>query len=406
MVGLSILRIAYEALIANKLRSGLTLLGVIFGVTSVMTIMSALEGMTGAIEEELNSLGPSTFMVGTLMIATSHEEFMDKIKRKPIEMDDYEAIVAQCATCDKVSPRTFSSSELKYGAARMRDVGIMGGTHSFIDIVDFSVAQGRFHSSEDDFYRRRVAFIGDDVREEFFSGVDPLGKDIKIDGIKYTVIGVAKAQGSAFGESQDKWVIIPLSTFYGQYGPRQRGLNLVVKANSVENLEYTMDEVRMVLRTRRNVPYDQPDDFDMLTAESALDIFNQLTAIFRMSLIGISSISLVVGGIVVMNIMMVSVTERRREIGIRRSLGARRSHILLQFLYEALLLTMTGGVIGIILGFIIAKSLVAMIDMQISPSALAIFAGLFISTGTGLIFGIYPAMKASRLDPVKALSYE
>lgn len=406
MIGLSVLKIAYDALRANKLRSGLTLLGVIFGVTSVMTIISALEGMTGAIEEELNALGPSTFMVGKMMIAMSHEEFMEKIKRKPIEMDDYKAIEDQCETCDKVSPRTFSSAELKYGANKMRDVGVMGGTHSFIDIVDFSVAQGRFHSSEDDFYRRRVVFIGDDVREEFFSGVDPLGKELKIDGQRYSVIGVAKAQGSTFGESQDKFVIVPLSTFYNQYGARQRGLNMVIKANSVANLDYAMDEVRMILRTRRNVAYDKPDDFDMMTAESALDMFNQITKLFRMTLIGISSISLVVGGIVVMNIMMVSVTERRREIGIRRSLGARRSHILLQFLYESLLLTLGGGIIGIVLGFIIAKSLVGMIDMEISPSALAIFSGLFISTGTGLIFGIYPAMKASRLDPVKALSYE
>lgn len=233
MIGLSVLKIAFDALIANKLRSSLTLLGVIFGVTSVMTIVSALEGMMGAIEEDLNSLGPSTFMVGKMMIAMSHDEFIEKNKRKPIEMDDYEAIAAQCETCDKISPRTFTSAEIKHGASRMRDVGLMGGTFNFIDIVDFSVAQGRFHSSEDDFYRRRVAFIGNDVREEFFSGVDPLGKEIKIAGLRYTVIGVAKAQGASFGESRDKFVIIPLSAFYNQFGSRQRGLNLIIRAKSV-----------------------------------------------------------------------------------------------------------------------------------------------------------------------------
>ncbi|MBD3403038.1 FtsX-like permease family protein [candidate division GN15 bacterium] len=406
MVGVAILGIAFGALLANKLRSGLTLLGVIFGVTSVMTIISAVEGMTGAIEENLKALGPSTFMVGKMMITTSHEEWREKMKRQPIEMDHYEAIIEQCRSCEEVSPRTYTMTDLKHGAEEIREVGVMGGKANFIKIIDMEIAQGRFHSAEDDFYKRQVAFIGDDIREEFFSGVDPLGKEFKIGNRKYTVIGVAKARGSTFGESEDKFVVIPLSVFHQQFGKRQRGLMLMVKSTSVGNIDYTMDEVRMILRSQRQVPYDEPDDFDMLTAESAMDLFNQLTRFFRMTLIGISSISLVVGGIVVMNIMMVSVTERTREIGIRKSLGARRSHILLQFLYEALLLTLSGGIVGIILGFIIARALVGMIDMDISPSALAIFSGLFISTGTGLIFGIYPAMKASRLDPVKALSYE
>ena len=406
MIAGSLFGIAFRALRANKLRSGLTLIGIIFGVTSVMTIISALEGMMDGIAEDINTLGPSTFMVAKMMIAMSDEEFFEKRKRKPIIAEDAEWIEEGCTLCEKVSPRAFTGATVKYGTRSLRRVGVMGGTYNFLDIVDFEVAQGRFHSFEDDLYHRRVVLIGDLIREEFFEGLDPLGKQIKINGTKYRVIGVAKRRGSMFGESQDDFVVMPLSAFTSQFGERRRGLNIVVKAVSVDRLDEAMDEVRMILRSKRKVPYDKPDDFDMLTAESFLDLLNQITRIFRLGLVGISSISLVVGGIVVMNIMMVSVSERTREIGIRKSIGAKQKHILVQFMFESTMLTMSGGVVGIVLGFLIAKSLVAMIDMNISPSMVAIIAGLSISTGIGLIFGIYPAMRAARLDPVKALSYE
>ncbi|MCK4574147.1 MAG: FtsX-like permease family protein, partial [candidate division Zixibacteria bacterium] len=268
------------------------------------------------------------------------------------------------------------------------------------------VAYGRFHSREDDLYRRNVIFIGDEVRETLFEGVDPIGKSIHVGSKKYTVIGVAKAQGSIFGESQDDFAVIPFSSHVKLFGDPGRRFNMNVKARSVAQLDEAMDQVRMILRSFRHVPYDKPDDFSLLTADAILDQLNTFFKIFRFALIGVSSISLVVGGIVVMNIMMVSVSERTREIGIRKSIGAKQKHILLQFMFEALLTTFSGGLVGIVLGFIIAKILVAMIDANISPSAVAIIAGLIISTGTGLIFGIYPAMKAARLDPIKALSQE
>jgi putative ABC transport system permease protein len=210
-----------------------------------------------------------------------------------------------------------------------------------------------------------------------------------------------------FGESQDNFVVVPLSAFIRQFGePHRRGTFLTIKAVSVERLPEAMDEVRLLLRTYRKVAPDAPDDFDMETAESILERFNTFTLMFRLVFVGISGISLVIGGIVVMNIMMVSVTERTREIGIRKAIGAKQRHILTQFLFESVMLTMSGGLVGVALGFIIAKSLASQIDMDIDPSALAIFAGLGVSTGIGLIFGIYPAMKAARLDPIKALSYE
>ncbi|UCD63291.1 MAG: ABC transporter permease [Candidatus Zixiibacteriota bacterium] len=406
MVVFSLFRIAVSALRAHRLRSGLTLLGVIIGVTSVMTIISALEGMAGAIEEDLARLGPSTFVVRHIIFITSDEMFWEKIKRKPIDYKAVELIENGCELCEKVCPRAYQSVTAKYRDQSLRDVFVTGATANYVDIVDFEVEQGRFHSFEDDLYRRPVVFIGDLVRETFFEGVDPIGREIKLGTNKYTVIGVAKKRGSMFGESQDDFVIIPLSAFSRQFGFPRRGLSIVVKAPTVEDLDEAMDQVRIILRAQRHVPYDKPDDFDMVTAESMLDLLNSLTKIFRLGLVGISSISVVVGGIVVMNIMMVSVTERTREIGIRKSVGAKRRHVLIQFMFEALMLTLSGGLLGIILGFLIAKSLVGMLDMQITPSALAIIAGLTISTGTGLVFGIYPALKAARMDPIKALSYE
>ena len=402
----SIFKIAFDALRANKLRSGLTLLGVMIGVTSVMTIISALEGMAQSVEDDLAALGPATFVVQRIGIVTSDEMWLKKIKRKPISSDAVEEIEDRCTYCDKVSPRAFNQASVKYRDKALRRVLVGGATANYIDIVDLEVEQGRFHSYEDDLYKKQVVFIGDQIREEFFEGVDPIGKEIKLGARKYTVIGVCKKLGSTFGENRDNFVVIPLSAYQKQFGTPRRGLSIVIKANSVEQLDDAMDQTRMILRAQRHVPFNEEDDFDMLTADSILELLNSITKFIRFGLVGISSISLVVGGIVVMNIMMVSVTERTREIGIRKSLGANKKHILIQFIFESLMLTFSGGVVGIVLGYIIAQSLIGMIGMNISPSALAIIAGLSISSGTGLIFGIYPAMKAARLDPIKALSYE
>ncbi|MCH7946739.1 MAG: ABC transporter permease [candidate division Zixibacteria bacterium] len=406
MIGFSIFGIAANAIRANKLRSSLTLLGIVFGMVSVMTIISALEGMMGAIEKDIGRLGPSTFMVAKMMISTSEEEFLKKIKRKPIDLKSADLIMNECDLCDKVSPRAFAQARLKYGSNYIRDGRIMAGTYSFIDIVDMEVAQGRFHSMEDDLHRSQVVMIGDGVKEELFSGVDPIGKTLRVGSKKYTIIGIAKKFGSVFGNNRDNFVVMPLSTYGAHFGQPRMGLNIVIKALSVEKLDDAMDEVRLLLRSQRGVPYDEEDDFDMLTADLFLEMFNSITKIFRMALVGVSSISIVVGGIVVMNVMMVAVSERTREIGIRKAIGAKQKHILLQFLFESLILTSSGGLVGMLIGYLLAKFLVGMIGMEISPSSLAIIAGLSISMGTGLIFGIYPALKAAKLDPIKALSFE
>lgn len=407
MVAPSLVKIAFGALLANKLRSGLTLLGVMIGVTSVMTIISALEGMMDGIESQLSRLGPATFIVARFGgVITSEEQYLEMLKRKRLELKTLKYIEDGCDLCEKVCPRAYTRARIKHRDKALRRVMVGGSTFNLIDIVDLEVAQGRFHSREDDLHRRQVAFIGEQLRETFFEGVDPLNKVIRIGGKRYTVIGVAKKQGSMFGHNRDNYVLIPFSAYVKQFGQPKRNMNITIKARSVEELDEAMDQVRMILRAKRHVPYDKPDDFSLITADNILETLNAVTRMFRLTLVGISSISLVVGGIVVMNIMMVSVTERTREIGIRKSVGAKQKHILVQFLFEALMTTFSGGVIGIVLGFLIARFLVGLIDMEISPSTFAIVAGLFISVGTGVIFGIYPAMKAARMDPIKALSYE
>ena len=406
MIGFSIFGIAANAIRANKLRSSLTLLGIVFGMVSIMTIISALEGMTNSIKAEIGRLGPSTFVVAKMMIVTSEEEFLKKIKRKPINLKSAELLINECNLCEKVSPRTFAQARFKYGSNHIRDGRIMAGTYSLIDIIDMEVAQGRFHSMENDLHRSQVVLIGDGVKEKLFPGIDPIGKTLRVGSKKYNIIGVAKRFGSIFGQERDNFVVMPLSTYGAHFGQTRRGLQIVIKALSVEKLDDAMDEVRLLLRSQRGVAYDEEDNFDIMTADIILEFLNSITKVFRIALIGVSSISIVVGGIVVMNVMIVAVSERTREIGIRKAIGAKRKHILLQFLFESLILTSTGGLVGMIIGYLLAKFLVGMIGMEISPSALAIIAGLSISMGTGLIFGIYPALKAAKLDPIKALSFE
>ena len=408
MIALSILRIAFDSLKANKLRSGLTLLGVIIGVMSVMTIISALEGMMGAIESRLQMLGPTTFVAARMGgLITSEEQFFEMLKRKRFHLRYKESIAEGCSYCEKISGRVFARADIKYRNNSMRNAYVLGTDAEYIDIVDLEVSQGRYFSYEEDYNHQKVAFIGDLVKEELYPGLDPIGREISIRGQKHAIVGVAKKMGSFFGANTDNFVVIPMASYFKQFGdPGRRDLSFFIKAVDIEHMPEAKDQIRMVLRTERHVPYDKPDDFEVLTADNVLQAMNSFTRILRLGLVGISSISLVVGGIVVMNIMMVSVTERTREIGIRKSLGAKRKHILVQFLLEALMTTITGGIIGIVIGFLIAKWLMGLMDMEVTPSTLAIMSGFSVSTGIGLIFGIYPAMKAARLDPIKALSYE
>ncbi len=406
MIIWEIFRMAIHALGVNRLRSGLTLLGVIIGVTSVITIISALEGMSQSIRSEIDRLGPTTFIVTKWGMITSEEGFWEALKRKPMKFEYVKAVEEGCEDCEKVSARIRDEMDVKYRNNKLSRVFIAGATAEFIDIIDFEVEQGRFHSHEEDLTRRRVAFIGAGIQDELYPHVDPIGKTIKIANSKYEIVGIAKKRGSSFGNNMDAFVVIPFSTYVKDFGTPHNTLDIFVKAKTLDLMESAMDQTRVILRAYRHVPYNKEDDFAMLTADSIMAALNDITKYLRLGLVGVSSISLIVGGIIIMNIMMVSVTERTREIGIRKSVGARQKDILWQFLFESIVMSLGGGLIGITAGVILGKILIGLINMNMSPSMYAIVLGLIISSGTGLFFGIYPAMKAARMQPVKALSYE
>jgi putative ABC transport system permease protein len=289
----------------------------------------------------------------------------------------------------------------------MRWVEIQGQTPNVLATRDLDVAMGRYLSWEDDSRRRNVAFVGNRVYERFFEGEDPIGKKIKIGSNEFTVIGVAEKLGGLFGQDMDEFVSIPLSTLQKIYRQPGNPINLVISAVSLERRQQAMDEVRVVLRSARQLPYGDNDDFEMITPDAILSFIDDITRAFRVLMVSLPLLSIVVGGIVIMNIMMISVTERTREIGIRKALGARRRHIMVQFIYESLILSFTGGTLGAFLGLKLGQmALTSWMDIYVSPTFMALGLGLGISTAVGLFFGIYPAMKAARLDPIIALSYE
>jgi putative ABC transport system permease protein len=269
------------------------------------------------------------------------------------------------------------------------------------------VANGRFLSWEDDRRHRQVAFIGDRVRERLFGDRDPVGEEIRIGPRNFTVIGVATRLGGLLGSDLDEFVTIPLSTLQKLYKQPGNPVNLMISSVSLDKREAAMDQVRVVLRSARHIPYEADDDFTIMTPDAILSFINDFTRAFRVIMISLPLLSIVIGGIVIMNIMMISVTERTREIGIRKSIGARRGHILAQFLYESLVLSLVGGLIGIGFGVWAGRAiLTSWMDIQVTPTMLGVVLGVGISTAVGLFFGIYPASKAARLDPIKALSYE
>jgi putative ABC transport system permease protein len=407
MVLWSLVSEALAALWAHRLRSFLTLLGMVLGVTSVITIVSTVEGMQSDIEEAVATLGPKTFMATRFGVGLSVTEYLERLHRKKLTRSLIEPIEEGCEHCEAVGAESYAQDQLKYGGNRMRGVQITGQTPNVLDMQAIDVARGRYLSWEDDRRRRQVAFIGDRVRERLFPAEDPVGKRIWLGSRQFTVIGVAVRKGGMLGADLDEFVTVPLSTFQKAYRKPGNPVNLIVSATSLDARAQAMDEVRVVLRTARRLPYERDDDFTIVTPDAILSFINNVTRAFRVLLVCLPLLSIVVGGIVIMNIMMISVTERTREIGIRKSLGARSRDILMQFLYESLILSVVGGAVGIALGILAGRALLtSALDIQATPTTLAILLGVGISTGVGLFFGIYPATRAARLDPIKALSFE
>ena len=406
---LEAIRIALQSLWANKLRSALTLIGVVIGVAAVIAVVTFVSGINDYVSEKIFDLGADVFIVSKMSpVETSPEHFLMAEKRKDLDMEDYQAVLQACRHCDYVGAALRNGTgHVKYAEQSISDTTVQGITPSMAPIYDTDLSSGRMLNETDLNNKSQVAVVGTDIVENLMPGTDPIGKEIRLDGWTYQVIGVGKKKGKTLGQSLDNYVMIPITAYLKQYGAHNNSITISGKASATgATLNQAMDEARVALRSQRHDRPGAEDSFEVETNESLLGIWSGLSNTFFMATIGIAAVSLVVGGIVIMNIMLVSVTERTREIGIRKALGARPDDVLLQFLIEAVTLALTGGAIGVVFGVAIAEVFTLAIGMPSAVKLWAVAAGLIVAASVGVFFGVYPARKAARLDPIVALRFE
>ena len=405
--------IALQSLRANKLRSLLTVLGILIGVSSVIAVVAITEGLDRYMSEKVLELGTKAFRLQRMPdIITSHEQWMEMMKRKRLNMDDYEAVKKACTLCSEVGAQVWTGSNVKRGRTIQKNVGIAGVTENISRIGTIrELEAGRHIVQQDVTQAAMVAVIGTDLRDAFFGMMEPIGKEIDVDGHPLKVIGVAEKKGAVFGESQDNFLWMPLTTFMKFYGSR-RSFSVQAEAHTMAVFEAAQDQVRVAMRARRHLTYNKPDDFNIETGETVMELWQTMTRGIYVVTFVVTAISLLVGGIVVMNIMLVSVTERIKEIGVRKALGARRGDILRQFLVESVILSGFGGFLGVLgaaafsfgLASILGNMMSASFSAPVRPWAVALALG--VSSIVGLVAGIYPANRAAALDPVEALRNE
>jgi len=400
-------KLALQSLWANKLRTILTLIGVVMGVASVIMVITLVNGANKYVATKLSGYGADVFTVDRMssVIFTADDYFRYQ-KRKIVRIEDYQAVRDNCAHCAEVGALLSRSTNVVANGKSSNNTEIRGYTWNMVALNNVDVVIGRGFTPADDEHGTHAAIIGYDIIDNLMPDGDPIGREIRVDGIPYTVVGVGDRQGKTLGQSQDNWVAVPISTYQQTYGYND-SLTIYGRANgNAEVMDRAEDEVRVLMRSRRHDAVGTPDDFEISTNDTFLDIWKQISSLFTWVVLGIASISLVVGGIVIMNIMLVSVTERTREIGVRKALGARQRDVLLQFLIESATMATTGGAIGVLCGVIVAKLITLVIGFPTSVQLWSVFLGLFVAGATGIFFGVYPASKAAKLDPVVALRAE
>ena len=398
------LKLALQSLWANKLRTVLTLLGVVIGVASVIAVVTLVNGANQFVIQKFSSYGADVFTVTkTPTLITNVDDYVRLQKRKNILFDDYKYIQDNCRRCVAMGGQQATTGKLVRGTASITDAQIRGYTWQMPSLQNLNITSGRDLTANDEEHGSHVAIIGTDVQENLFPGVDPIGQELRADGTPYTVVGIVEKQGSTFGQSQDNFIGVPLTAYQKDYGT-QKTVTIYIKAGSAgAPLEAAADEVRVLMRARRHDLPGTENDFELDTNNTLVGFASQLTNSFGAVAGAIALISLVVGGIVIMNIMLVSVTERTREIGIRKALGAKRNDILLQFLIESGLMSLVGGAIGVAGGILVAQIVTVLAGFPSTVAVWSVFAGLVMATATGLFFGVYPARKAAELDPITAL---
>jgi putative ABC transport system permease protein len=397
--------VALDSLRANKLRSFLTLLGIIIGITSIISVISIINGLDIYWKQKVSNFGPNTFVITQFPITTNIDKFIEMIKRNPeIHSDDADAIRRFCLSCEQVGVETHKQVRVRYAARSLEEIDMGGVTPNIMEIEGKAVEHGRGLTDWEEDHSRFAAVIGYEVAEKLFPGIDPLGRDIQIDDHWYTVIGVGEKRGTVLGFSQDNYVKVPLSTFQKIYGSR-RTVNISIKARPGE-MQKAEDQARLVLRNRHKLDYHDDDDFGLITSEAVNELFDNLTRIIFSVSLFVVGISLVVGGIVIMNIMLVSVVERTKEIGVRKAVGARQQDVVNQFLVESVVLCCAGGLGGVVLAYGVSSLISSLTPLPSSFPLWAPALAFALSTVIGVFFGIYPARRAGRLDPIEALRAE
>jgi putative ABC transport system permease protein len=400
-------KLALQSLWQNKLRTVLTLLGVMIGVSSVIAVVTLVNGANTYVTTKFSSYGADVFTVSRMpaliMNSADYERYQ---KRKAVLYDDYTYVRDNCQRCVGIGAQQATVAKVTRETNSVTDCTIRGYTWQMPMLENLNIAEGRGFTAQDDERAAHVAVIGTDIRDNLFPGIDPLGQELRADGMPYTVIGVAEKQGSTFGQSQDNWVGVPLTSFMKTYGTA-KSVTIYVKAGSAGPvLQDAGDEVRVLMRSKRHDAPGAPDSFEVDVNNTLVGFFSMVADWFGAVAGAIAFISLIVGGIVIMNMMLVSVTERTREIGIRKALGARARDVMLQFLVESSAMALLGGFFGVMIGIALAQVVTLVIGFPSVVKLWSVLLGLGMATSVGIFFGVYPAWKAANLDPIVALRAE
>jgi putative ABC transport system permease protein len=398
-------RIAVDSLRKNKLRSFLTLLGIILATTTLIAVTALIHGMNVYIAEKVSNMGSDGFRIVRMAWFGPFDpkKFFEMDKKNPqIRPDEYAFLREKSTLLKEVGMMASRNGRVSFKGVSQESVNIQGVSENVPAINNVQVDIGRSVTFEEVRRHATVAFIGNDLRDRFFNGVDPIGKTIAVEGRPYEVVGVAKTLGSVFGNSQDNFVMIPIESYFKTYGSRN-GIRLLAKAIDQAHLSEAEDEARVLMRSYRHLLPGQDDNFSLFASDTIVTLWETLTATIAAMAVGIVSVFMVVGGIVIMNIMLAVVTERTREIGIRKSLGARKRDILNQYLVESAVLSGSGGFIGVCVAWCVAVLVRSFTSVPMALPWTSVAIGVGLSATVGLFFGIYPAQKAAKLDPIEAL---
>jgi putative ABC transport system permease protein len=408
---LDLIRTSLANFRSHKMRAFLTVLGIVIGVMAVISILSLVQGMNASVEKQIQSLGSNTIILRKAGIGFGRIDVEEISKRKDLTLADAEAVAALPAVA-KVSPsKSYQIGSVTYRGRKATQVEVEGCNADLQDVSNYSVASGRFISRDDYQHRAHVCVIGQYIVDNLFPNEDPIGNELVLATGRFLIVGVLTPKGSFFGQSMDDIILVPFTTFELTF-PKAIGfgglfgMSIEVMARSTREIEVAVDQIRELMRRRRGLTYDKPDNFGIDTQDTIRSIYKNITGVAFIVMIAVAAISLLVGGIGIMNIMLVSVTERTREIGLRKAIGASSQNILYQFLAEAVILSGLGGLIGVGLGLGIAGIISLVTPLKAAAPIWTVFLGFGFSAVVGVFFGIYPANRAARLNPIEALRYE